>query len=69
MFLDLLFMLLGFVDNVPKHDLHPRKTPFKFNDATIIFILFVGSCIFFMLLFVFVGSCTESGVFYNSNLY
>ena len=72
MIIDIILMwvaLLGFEDNKPKYDLHPQKTTFKMNDTLIILILMLIGCIFFIGVFFLIGSCTESGLYYNSNLY
>ena len=72
MILDIIVMLvtlLGFEDNKPKHDLHPQKTTFKMNNTVIILILLLIGCIFFIGVFFLIGSCTDSGVYYNSYLY
>ena len=65
----LLLSLLDIDDNSPKHDLHRKESGFKLNEDMIILMLFVLCCIFFICVFFFIGSCTESGLLYNSNLY
>ena len=71
----LLTLLLGDV-NAPKHDL--RKTPTREDRMKSLnaffernFYVFAGLAIIFLLIvfvavcFIFVGSCTDSGVTYN----
>ena len=64
----MLVTLLGF-DNKPKHSLHKKEDTFKLNDTVIIYMIIVFGVIFFFGVFFLIGHCTDSGVFYNSNLY
>ena len=64
-----LLSLLGFEDNSPKYDLRKKQQPVILNDAQIIFIMIVLGLIIFGGIFVLCGHCTDSGVFYNSQLY
>jgi len=65
----MLLYLMGFDDNKPKYDLHKKQEGIKLNEAQFILILFVLFIVFFGIIFIFCGHCTDSGVFYNSNLY
>ena len=73
MILDILLMslvtLFGFDESRPKYDLHKKEDTFKLNEGMIILILFVLGCVFFISIFFLIGSGTESGIYYNSNLY
>ena len=66
----LLLMLLKMCEsNKPKYDLHKKNDDFKLNDTHIILILAIAGIIFFMAIFFLIGSCTESGLYYNGHLY
>lgn len=73
MFFEILMLLfnLSLGENVPKNSLYPKpkRNSFKLNEAFIIIMFFIFACIFFISIFFLIGSCTDSGVFYNSHLY
>lgn len=67
MLLILVLNLLGFEENKPKYDLHKQKT--GVTDMELMIIISIIGIILIALMLVFIGSCTDSGVFYNSQLY
>ena len=72
MILDIIVVLLNLFDmnnNKPKYDLHRKEDAFKLNEGIIILAFMVIGVIFFLAIFFLIGHCTDSGVFYNSNLY
>ena len=66
----LLLNLLGVEQqNNNRVDLHRNPEPIKLNISLIILVSCVMAFIILMVFMIFVGSCTESGVYYNSYLY
>ena len=71
MILEIILVLLNLfeMENKPKYDLHKKEDSFKLNDEVIILMFIMIGVIFFLGIFCLIGHCTDSGVFYNSNLY
>lgn len=66
----LVLNLLGVgQQNNNRVDLHRKPEPIKLNTSLIILVSCVIAFIILMVFMIFIGSCTESGVYYNSHLY